>query len=343
MRHKNLIRMLALGLSAALLLGGCGESGEKPGTSPGPSETETESVPPEEGPRDYSKYNSYLHLSDEMSDMLDILDVYFANVEYDREFALTEGGDYAAIKDAVDFYIANTYRLEEAIDYVDEAPAYARADAAVRALGDSPVKLMEAIEDLSGYMQFNEFEEDNLAKAPELHAAIWEPLQICITYYNEFRDAMAELDELTRDEGLEDLQRDGQMILYHSSVMIYAAQDILDDIWDQFETAMDQADPDAEFTLPVIDMTNLSPLFERFNTAYEELTTAMGKEEEQEKVFTGPVAESAMKLYSGKVNSCYSYMGALAKALVEGSDYSDAYDKANEALSGMISGYNSIN
>lgn len=342
MRHKNLIRLAALGLGAALLLSGCSLLAVRT-DNPDPSETESESAPAQDTAGDYSKYNAYLKLADELYEMMDILDVYFTNVEYDREFALMEGGDYAAIKDAVDFYIANTYELEQAADYVDKEPAYARADAVVRALGDSPVKLMEAVEDLSGYMQFNDFEEDNLARAPEIHAAIWEPLQICVTYYNELLDAMDELDKLTRDEGLEDLRQDGQMILYHSSVMIYTGQDILDGIWDQYQTAVSQADPEAEFVLPEIDMTGLSPLFERFNTAYEELTAAMGKEEEQEKVFTGPVAESAMKLYSGKVDSCYSYMGALAKALVDGSDYGEAYDNASEAMSSLIGGYNSIN
>lgn len=55
MRHKNLIRMLALGLSAALLLSGCGgEDAGKESSSPSPSETESESVPPEDAPKDYS-------------------------------------------------------------------------------------------------------------------------------------------------------------------------------------------------------------------------------------------------------------------------------------------------
>ena len=203
MRHKNLIRMLALGLSAALLLSGCGgeDAGEK-NPSPSPPETESESVPPEDAPKDYSKYNAYLKLSGQMSDMMDILDVYFANVEYAQDFALAEGGDYAAIKEAADFYIANTYSVEQALDYADEEPAYTRVDAAVRALGDSPVKLMEAIEDLSGYTQFNEYEEDNLAKAPEVHAAIWEPLQVFGTYYGEFLSAVNELaDEMERGSG----------------------------------------------------------------------------------------------------------------------------------------------
>ena len=342
MRHKNLIRMLAFGLSTALLLSGCGEGGENPSESPSPSETatESESVPPEDAPKDYSKFNAYLELSEKMSDMMDILDVYFTNVEYAQDFTLMEGGDYTAIKEAADFYIANTYQVEQALDYADEEPAYTRVDAAVRALGDSPVKLMEAIEDLSGYTQFNEFEEDNLAKAPEIHAAIWEPLQVLGTYYNEFMDAMNELDSELDGEDLENLKKDGQMILYHSKLMLDRGENIIDEISAQVEAA--NQDPNAEFVVPELDQTALAPLFGAFNTAYEDLIAVMGKEEEQKKVFTGATAEAAMQLYTNKVNALYVSVGSLAQALNEGSDYVDAYNSVIDAYSGMISGYNSI-
>lgn len=340
MRHKKRIGVLALGLSAALLLCSCGESGDRSSSSPSPSETASESVPPEDAPKDYSKYNSYLHLSEKLSEMVDILDVYFMQVEYAPEFALAEGGDYALIKDAVDFYIGNTYKLEEALDYSDEDPAYTRLDAAVRALGDSPVKLMEAIEDLSNYMQFDGYQEDNLAKAPEIHAAIWEPLQIVSTYYNEFMNAMDELAAETRGEDLEDLKDEDMMILYYSSIMIYSSQDIQSHIWDKLEAA--NMDSEEEFVLPEIDMTELSPLFDDFNKAYEELTKAMADEEQQAKVFTGPVAESAMKLYTNKVDSLYSWAGRLAKTLTEGGDYYDDFFSMSDAISSMIDGYNSL-
>lgn len=340
MRHKKLIGTLALGLSAALLLSSCGEVGEGNSETPSPSETASESVPPEDGPKDYSKYNSYLHLSEKLSEMVDILDVYFMQVEYAPEFALVEGGDYALIKDAVDFYIGNTYKLEEALEYADEDPAYTRLDAAVRALGDSPVKLMEAIEDLSSYMQFDEYQEDNLGKAPEIHAAIWEPLQIVSTYYNEYMDAMDELATQTRGEDLEELKDADMMILYYSSIMIYSSQDIQSNIWDKLEAA--NTDTEAEFVLPEIDMTELSPLFDDFNKAYEELTKAMADEEQQGKIFTGPVAESAMKLYTNKVESLYSWVGRLEKTLTEGGDYYDDFFSMSDAISSMIDGYNSL-
>lgn len=338
MRHRNLIRLLALGLSASLLLSGCGGGEEEKSPSPSPSESESESVPPEDAPKDYSKYNAYLKLSDQMSDMLAILDVYFGNVEYAPDFALLAGGDYAAIKEAADFYIANTYSVEQALEYADKEPAYTRLDAAVRALGDSPVKLMEAIEDLSGYTQFNEFEEDDLARAPEIHAAIWEQMQVFSTYYGEFMDAVDELAKEKRGDDLEDLKKQDQMILYYSSVMIFSSQDIEDNIWGQMEAAINEA----EYVLPALDMTELTPLFTDFKQSYEALIGAMGDEEQQKKVFSGPTAEPAMKLYTNKVESLYSWMTRLEKTIQDGGDYTEDLLSMGDAISSMIDGYNSI-
>lgn len=346
MKHKNLVRILAFGLSAALLLCGCEkkdpDAGGTPGGSAPPSPSMSEDIPQEDGPADYSKYNSYLKLSKEMSKVMDILDVYFENVAFDAEFALLEGGDYTEIKKAVDFYTAFTYPIEEALSYADKRPVYERVDAAVRELGNSPVELMKALGELAKYTDFNDFEDDNMAKAPEIHTAIWEPLQVFMNSYVEFSVSLTELADSLRDEGLEHLRESGEMILYYSSVMIYKAQDITDDIWDQYAAAVENMDPSAEFILPEIDMTSLSPLFGEFNSAYESLLEAMENEEEAGKVFTGPVAEGSLKLYKTKVNACYARMGTLAQYLMDRGDYVDAYDKAIDALNSLIDGYNSI-
>ena len=125
-------------------------------------------------------------------------------------------------------------------------------------------------------------------------------------------------------------------------MMIHNSEDILENIWNQWEASLENSSPEAELVLPEIDRTEIAPLFAAFNTAYEELTTALGSQEEREKVFSGPVAEGATELYTTKVNTLYVRMGALADALNEGQDYSEAYDSASDALSSMIDGYNSI-
>lgn len=343
MRHKNLIRLLAFGLSLALLLGGCAKNGEKtPDPSPSPSGTPSESVPPEDAPKDYSKYNAYLKLSSELDKVNDILDLYFTHVEYTKDFALAEGGNYAEMKDAISSYISNTFYVQQALDYVEKKPSYPTVDAAVRALGDSPSKVMKAIDKLGSYLRFNDFEKDNMAKAPELHAALWEPLQIFDEYYVSFTKAIDDLAREIEDEDLEDLKKNGEMILYHSRIMMRSSEKILSNILAQVRAANAEAPQDADLIVPELDRTELAPLFLELNTAYEELMAAMDKDEEKEKVFTGPLAEGTQKLYTTKVNMHFTKMGALAKVLNEGGDYIDAWEDAQETLSSMIKGYNSI-
>ena len=132
------------------------------------------------------------------------------------------------------------------------------------------------------------------------------------------------------------------MILYHSSLMIFYSKDIRDNIWGQLEAAMDAADPEAEFVPPALDMTELTPLFGAFHTAYEDLTAAMGDDAEKAKVFSGPPAEPAMKLYTNKVESLYSWTARLEKTIQDGGDYAEDLFSMSDAIGSMIDGYNSI-
>ena len=338
MKNKTITRIMALSLGAALLFSGCTSKEKEPEATPTPAvESET--------PKDYSKYNTYLNLVEDIYELEEILGVYFDNVEYAAEFAVREGGDYANIKEATDFYTPMTYTVEQALDYAKEEPAYPDADAAMLTLGDSPAKVMKAVGDISNYMQFNDFEDDDLAKAPERHAALMAALETYDLYYGSFLTAMETLADETRDEDIQELLDAGEMILYYSRCVIRDSQDILNGIWAQLEDAAANTEPNAEFALPVIDMTEIDPLLAQFQENHRNLTGAMNDEAEREKVstFTGTVGDSALKLYTNKVEMLAYRMTDLANALAAGTEYADAYDATSEAVSSMISGYNSIN
>lgn len=343
--------MICLALSAALLLTGCGskkDSDKSVGdTSGGGSKSDVSSsassADKSEGPVDYSKYNAYLDLAEEISGEIEpILAAYFSNVDFSPEFTVT--GDYAAIKDAVEFYTPNTYLVENALSYLEDEPAYPEADTALRDLGDSPAKVMEALNHLASYMRFDEYEDDNMAKAPELHSELWSALQTYDENFEAFLGAIEVIANQSRNESRDKLLEDEEMILYHSLCMIYASQDILDDVWNQVELANAEASPEDELILPEIDMTNLSPLFNDLQTAYDGVTQALGTESEREKIdtFTGRVGDSATELYTNKINALYSHMGALAEAIMGGSDYTDAFNSASEAANSMVDSYNNI-
>ena len=344
MKWKNYwIKVFALALCGALLLSSCSggggsESTKKPDVSSASSGDVSDEVQ-----EDYSKYNAYLKIADIISDDIEpALSYYFENVDYAETFAVI--GDYSAIEEGVRFYIATTYTVEEAMKYAKEEPAYPKADAAMTAMGDSMIQVMEALEDLASYMSFDDFEKDNMAKAPEIHAQLWEALQVYDVYSVNFLDAISEMASATRDDDRASLLKRGELVLYHSLTMIHTSEDILDLIWAQIETANAEIGPEEEMILPEIDMTQLSPLFDQFQTAYEDLNGALANEEERSKIstFTGVVGDNALKLYNNKVESLLSWVNRLKNDLTEGADYAEDFNKVSEAIGSMIDGYNSI-
>lgn len=343
--NAKLTKLLCLILCLLTLLTACGEKDGGKTDGAGPTEEVTGAPTETSEPVDYSKYNTYIDLADEMAEMEEILGVYFSNVAYQEEFALEEGGDYANIKEAVQFYTGLSYTVEKALDYADEEPFYDEADAAVTALGDSPAKVMDALDHLGSYMRFDDFVDDGMAKAPELHAELWAALETYDTYYPAFLSALSTMAEESQEQDLADLLEAGELIRYNARQMIVTTQDIQDNIWTQMEAAVENAGSDAEVELPTLDPTNLSPLFAQFQTAYEGLNAALEDDGQKEKIsaFTGKAGEESVKLYTNRVNTLYVKVGALAQAILDDADYTEAYDAVSEAVSDMISTYNNYN
>lgn len=333
-------KALCAALSVCLLLAGCAAS--TPQGEPDSAPTPSAAPSPSDSPTDPSKYNAYVELSDEMADIEEVLDAYFQNVAYQPDFALLEGGDYATIKEAVEFYTGFSYICQKALDYADDQPAYPEADAAVLALGTSVEEVMDALDHLGDYLRFDGYVDDAMARAPELHAELWAALETYAAHYSEFLDAMAALDSQTETEALEQLRESGQAILYQSRLYMAASEDIQNELWAQIAASLDD-EPEAEgFDLPAIDMAALAPLVETFDTAYHDLTAALADEAETAKVFDGELGQSAKKLYANEVDALYVKAGALVQTLREGADYGEALDALDEAIGDMIAAYNRI-
>lgn len=329
-------RTLALSLSAALLLAGCGG-----GDKVTPKASETPAAESQDDQRyDYSKYNAYLDLSNEMYDMEDVLDAYFSNVDYDEKFTVLEGGDYAAIKDAASDYTPKTYVARKALEYVGDEPAYPEVDGLVKALGSSVEEVMDALNHLGSYMRFDEFEEDGLAKAAQIHDELWAALEVYDIYYLDFMDAMSKLSDELDEQYLEQLWERGDLVLYYSECMIGSAEDALWEIMDQLNAAIDNGAEE----LPELEMSRLKDYFSQFNEYYNTLKTTLEKDEEREKVesFTGARGESILKLYTSRVDALYYYMAQLSEDVTSNVDYLDTFYDAMDAHDAMIDTYNNI-
>lgn len=335
------MKLLCLCLAACLLVGvlaGC--DGKKDQESAQPSE----SAPVESAPVDYSKYNAYIDLADEMAEMEEVLNVYFQNVAYEETFLVVEGGDYANIKEAVQFYTGLSYTAEKALEYANEEPAYPEADAAVLALGDSVKEVMDALDHLGSYMRFDEYVDDSMARAPEIHAELWAALQTYDAHYPEFLNALSALDDQTDEENMELLKESGQNILYHSRLFMRAGEAIQNEVWNQLAAAVEDAPETEDLALPAIDMAALAPMVEEFNTAYNDLTAALGDQDELEMVpaFVGDHAENIQSIYKNRVDGLYVKMGELVQAMNEGSEYIQALEDVDGAMSDLISVYNNV-
>lgn len=335
------MKLLCLCLAACLCVGAlAGCDGKKEQESGQPSQ----SAPVESAPVDYSKYNAYIDLADEMAAMEEVLNVYFQNVVYDQTFVLAEGGEYANIKEAVQFYTGLSYTSQKALEYATQEPAYPEADAAVLALGASVEEVMTALDHLGSYMRFDDFVDDDLARAPELHAELWAALQTYDAHYPEFLNAMSALGDQTDEENLAQLKESGQNILYQSQLFLRAGEAIQNEVWDQLAATLEEAPDGEEFVLPAIDMTAVAPLVDQFNTAYNDLTAALGDQSELEMVpaFVGTHGENTQSIYKNRVDGLYVKTGALVQAMQEGADYGEALDDMSGALDDLISSYNNV-
>lgn len=333
-------RVGVLALTGALLLSGCAGGGEDKKGAEASAPAQSAEATPE--PLDYSKYNAYLDLTEEIYDIEDVLDAYFSNVDYAPEFALLEGGDYGAIKEVAGDYTPMTYTAEQALDYADEEPAYPDADQAMKALGGSVEETMDALRAIGSYLLFDDYEEDSLAKAPQLHADLWKALEVYDAHYQEFLDAMSALADETREQDLQDLKDRNLMINYYASDMLNAGQDILDNMMVQLDAALAQLDPEAEFALPAMDMTDLSPLFVQLESSYNGLGEALADEEQTKQVdrFTGANGDKFMELFTQKAAGMYQSYLELMNDLVNGEDWGDSFDAAVDACDDMVDAYN---
>lgn len=116
-QKKRWLNVVALALCGALLLSACSSggdgsgSGDESGKSGGASSSGDVSSEP---PKDYSKYNTYLKVSDIIDDDIEpALSAYFENVDYTEEFSII--GDYGAINE-----MANATRDEDRAELLED-------------------------------------------------------------------------------------------------------------------------------------------------------------------------------------------------------------------------------
>lgn len=328
-------------LAFALLLSGCsgnsgsagsasaGSSGSQSGSqSSSQSDTSTETT-------DFRKYNAYSDVASDVLEMDGLLGVYFTVVQDQPEFALAEGMDYGMLSDVFSGYMPVKFNMESAVSYNDEEPAYPEQDALLLDLQQPYYDMQDILQDISVYLTYQDYLEDDLAQAKQLHTKLYEAVSAFDAAAWPFVESMDALDQATEQQALDSLKADGMYIAFYSRTIINLCNEMDADIWAQVETSE---------TLPALDMTNLEELYTQYQEAYTSLTQALDDEEQVNKVYNWASDEYWSETYHDDFVAAVDGLNTALTAFMETarsqSDYSESYSQLSEAVSELIDQYN---
>ncbi len=337
-RRFPLMRLSALLLTAGLLLSGCtggtpaADNSGAPDGSPLPAEsvspTPTEST-------DFRKYNAYSDVMSDIYEMDGMLAAYFTVVQDQPEFALVEGMDYSMLEDVFYNYIPLSIIMNTALDYSDEEPVYPEQDALLLELEQPYSDMCDALGELSDYLSFDRYVDDNMAQAAQLHAQIYEAVGPFDQAAWPFVESMQVLDQETEQLELDRLEAEGMNIALYSRMITNICGEMDADVWAQVENAE---------SLPALDMTNLESLYTQYQEAYANLTAAMEDPEQVEKVYSWSSDEYWSDTYRDNFTTAIADVNAAIAAFMEEArsqaDYSQSYEQFYTAVSELIDQYN---
>lgn len=174
--------------------------------------------------KDTEKYNSYIALSNYITQWLDnMFTSYFKEFGVDEEIVIKKNfngfNTFPVLKGHQD-------DLDKALNYASQKPAYQATDDSVKALVPKMKQLLVTMDDTQNYYKAKSYSDDQFAKGKELHRQI-------VAQYGEFTDLadtfFAEFVVITaqkKQEDLEALKKDDQLIRYHAMSIVLKSQEI---------------------------------------------------------------------------------------------------------------------
>ncbi|MBM6723255.1 DUF3829 domain-containing protein [Pseudoflavonifractor phocaeensis] len=333
-RRFPLMRLSALLLTAGLLLSGCTGGTPAADNSASPLPAESVSPTPTES-TDFRKYNAYSDVMSDIYEMDGMLAAYFTVVQDQPEFALVEGMDYSMLEDVFYNYIPLSIIMNTALDYSDEEPVYPEQDALLLELEQPYSDMCDALGELSDYLSFDRYVDDNMAQAAQLHAQIYEAVGPFDQAAWPFVESMQVLDQETEQLELDRLEAEGMNIALYSRMITNICGEMDADVWAQVENAE---------SLPALDMTNLESLYTQYQEAYANLTAAMEDPEQVEKVYSWSSDEYWSDTYRDNFTTAIADVNTAITAFMEEArsqaDYSQSYEQFYTAVSELIDQYN---
>ena len=243
MRKSNLAKLMAVLLASAMVLSGCGGSKdeepretkrkEQPDSAEAADEgadtEESEGMESEFTPEemDLIKYNYYVELNNDIIDVMDSIDYYYAVVDYAEEFTLLPD---TGLTYGFSIYGKNTDTLDDCVLLADMEPSYGEMDNMVKEL-EAPLRaLMEVFSDIS---RSNDFADNQYQKAKEYHEIVYGNTDAFDAVAYDFVDAIAEMSVARVEEEENKMKEEGRLIQYNASRAITLGREVLNEAYSQ--------------------------------------------------------------------------------------------------------------
>lgn len=236
--NRRILRTVALILVFALALSGCGKKKEKPAEEPVKEtgadvaepvteepEEEEEEIPPEQ--MDLIKYNYYVDLNNELIDVLDNIEYYFAVVADEEEFSLLPdtGLTYGFSIVGMDEDL-----VQDCLALAEMEPDYGEMDDMVTEMGESLLILMEAFDNINDCY---DYADNQYQKPKEYHAAIYSAVGTFEPLAYAYMEAIGEMGDAKTAEDEAKMLEEGNLIIYNASRAISIAREVMDEIYAQ--------------------------------------------------------------------------------------------------------------
>lgn len=244
MKKSSLTKVTAVLLVTAMVLAGCGSSGEedsrelerkeperetsseveKPESAEEPESAEDE-ISPEQ--MELIKYNYYVELNNDMIDVLDSIYCYYQVVDYAEEFSLLPD---TGLTYGYSIYGKNTDILDDCVLLADMEPNFGEMDAMVIEMEESLRALMETFSDISSC---HDYADNQYQKAKEFHAVVYKNADEFESIAYDFIDAVGEMGDARMAEEENRLKEEGMLINYNASRAISIGRQVLDEAYRQ--------------------------------------------------------------------------------------------------------------
>lgn len=245
MKKISLSKFTAVLLVSALVLSGCGSSGEEEPRKAerrgldrsaftemeeGAQEAEStadagDEITPEQ--MDFIKYNYYVQLNNDIVEIMDSIGYYYEVVDYAEEFSLLPD---TGLTYGYRIYGKNTDILDDCVMLADMEPDYGELDSMVKELEVPLRALMETFLEINGS---NDYADNQYQKAKEYHAVIYANTDAFEAVAYDFVDAVAEMGNTRMAEEEERLKEEGMLINYNASRAISIGREVLDEAYRQ--------------------------------------------------------------------------------------------------------------